>query len=518
MTRKIIVFDIETDPFKYGEKPAPFLIGYFDGIRFVQFWGDDCIAQFVEYTRNIPKSIMYAHNGGKFDFFFLPWPPENPRIINGRIAQCDFGKHQLRDSFCILPFSLAKYEKTHIDYAKFTRDNREANKAEIMQYHRDDLRATYDLVMAFRDRFGNKLTVAGAAIKQLTDIHPIERKDENHDAIFRPYLFGGRVQVFRPGETCGIFKGFDVNSMYPYVMAKFKHPIGRAYTFSTDERALLHDSRPGFAYVDAEASGCFPIRINGKLEFPTGRHLFAITLHELRAAHELGLCHIYSVRAGWLSDEHGSFGKFVEKFVSEKVAAKHSGDKIAELFAKLMLNSAYGKLAANPENYFDYKFLMTSENIPDGWEISEDFGWMLIIKRPSPIRSSSYYDVATGASITGAARSVLMRAIHSADTPIYCDTDSLICREISQPTDDYELGAWKQEFTADRLIVIARKTYAAYFKGKAIKTASKGVQLDGENFIDLLKNGEYIFSRDAPNYKKDGSARFTKRKITFTRD
>ena len=482
-------------------------------MQFVQFWGDDCIEQFCIYVRDIPKTLFYAHNGGKFDFFFLPWPLTKPKIINGRIATADFQKHKLRDSFCILPFALSNFEKTKIDYSKFERDEREKHKLEIMQYHRDDLLNTYEMVMAFRERFGNKLTVAGAAINQLTAIHPVERKDSNHDAAFRPYLFGGRVQAIKPGDHRGEFNIYDVNSMYPDVMKRFNHPIGRGYEFTTIERKLLNSPAPGFVTVDCEPRGALPVRQGYKLEFPHGRGLFHCTLHELRAGVELGLIDINEIRAGYLSLEYGSFGDFVDKFVGEKIAAKKSGDKLGEIFAKLMLNSAYGKLAANPENYFDYEFMMDGENVPEGWEIDEDFGWMFIIRRPSPIRESSYYDVATGASITGAARSVLMRALHAATNPIYCDTDSIICERLNLPTSDTELGKWKHEGRGNRALIISRKLYAIFNDGELIKSASKGVQLSSDNFLALLKNGEYTYSRDAPNYKKDGSVRFTTRTV-----
>ena len=514
---RILIFDCETDPFLHGRKPAPFLAGYFDGVQFVQFWGDDCMAQFCDYIRDQPKAIIYAHNGGKFDFFFFPWPLDNPKIINGRIAKATHGNHELRDSYCILPFALSKFEKTKIDYSVMERDEREKHKPEIMQYHRDDLLNTWEMVTAFRERFGNKLTVAGAAINELNKIHPIERKDENHDAVFRPYLFGGRVEAIRAGNHPGKWKVYDVNSMYPFCMKEFSHPLGREYEFTTDKNKLLRSKAPGFAILDCFSGGAFPIREGFKLQFPHRHDIYYVTLHEFRTAHELGLVKNVNVLSGHLAKEYGSFGAFVDKFVSEKIAAKISGDKLGEIFAKLMLNSAYGKLAANPENYYDYQFILESENIPFGWEIDEDHGWMLVIRRPSTIRFNSYYDVATGASITGAARSILLRAIHTAREAIYCDTDSIICKSLGGIVSDTALGQWKLEAQGDNAFIVGRKCYAITQNGEIVKSASKGVQMQGKDFLALLKNGEYKYIRDAPNFKKDGSVKFTQRTVTYAR-
>lgn len=512
-TRQVVTFDIETDPFQHDQKPAPFLIGFFDGVQFLQFWGDDCIAQFCEYCRAQRPMLMYAHNGGKFDFFFLPLPFEKPKIINGRIAQCEFGKHRLRDSYCILPFALSKYEKTIIDYEKFRRENREAHKNEIMQYHRDDLLHTHNLITSFRERFGGVLTAPGAAIKELLALHPIPKKDEMHDSVFRKYYHGGRVEAIKPGNHKGKWKIYDVNSMYPHAMANFNHPTGARYEFTTDAQSIFESDAPGFATVLCDSAGALPVRAGFRLEFPHGHGEFNCTLHELRAARKLGLIHNCEIVTGYLSAEYSRFDNFVSVFSREKIAAKKAHDKTGELFAKLILNSAYGKLAANPENYFDYQFLMDGENIPCGWELDEDYGWMFLIRRPSPIRSSSYFDVATAASITGAARACLLRALATATEPIYCDTDSIICKAINLPISPTKLGAWKLEGEGDNALIISRKLYCVTQKKELVKSASKGVQLNLQNFVDLLKNGEYTYFRDAPNYKKDGSVKFTKRTV-----
>jgi hypothetical protein len=105
---------------------------------YVDFWGDDCVEQFFAYLATLEERyIIYAHNGGKFDFFFfLKFLAANtsPRIINGRLVQVIFGKQEFRDSYAIVDIPLSKFQKDEIDYAKFQRHCREQNKEEIRRY------------------------------------------------------------------------------------------------------------------------------------------------------------------------------------------------------------------------------------------------------------------------------------------------------------------------------------------------------------------------------------------------
>ena len=111
-----------------------------------------------------------------------------------------------------------------------------------------------------------------------------------------------------------------------------------------------------------------------------------------------------------------------------------------------------------------------------------------------------FYNIATAASITGAARSVLMRAIADAVDPIYCDTDSIICRRLgpNQTLSDTELGAWKVESTFDELLICGRKTYGAKVSGlpdshpRRIVIKSKGVSGVTWRDLETMLNDELI--------------------------
>jgi hypothetical protein len=155
---KIITIDCETDPFKHGRVPKPFIWGAYDGETFL-YWRDT-----IEFLKWLSKQkvIAYAHNGGKFDFMFLlPLLKElglaksRVKIINGRFAEMSIGFARLRDSFSIVPVALGKIKKTEVNYDLFEENVREDHMdTVIIPYLHDDCRDLLDVVIAYRNAAG----------------------------------------------------------------------------------------------------------------------------------------------------------------------------------------------------------------------------------------------------------------------------------------------------------------------------------------------------------------------------
>ena len=104
------------------------------------------------------------------------------------------------------------------------------HRAEILKYLRSDCENLYEMLRVFHADYGKFLTIGGAAFSQLRSMHDTETTHARHDAMFRPFYHGGRVQCFQDaGIHTGDFRMFDVNSMYPFVMQKYQHPIGLTY-------------------------------------------------------------------------------------------------------------------------------------------------------------------------------------------------------------------------------------------------------------------------------------------------
>lgn len=509
--RRIAVIDFETDPFLYERVPAPFAGAFYDGEHYEEFWGDDAATRLIAYLQSLDEPhLIYAHNGGKFDFFFLLDALENPlKIINGRIVSAHLGAHILRDSMAILPIALDEYQKTVIDYKKFERCERERYKQEILAYLYDDCAALYELVSRFVDQFGPRLTIGGTAIKTLSGMHPFERGTARHDKLIRPWFFGGRVQCFEEGILKGQFKVYDVNSMYPHVMRDQKHPTGRCYL--RDTRLPRKENIFAFVRVSGHGNRALPTRTPLGLSFELERGEFWTTTHELYRAIDYGLFTLDRVHETHTPIETISFADYVDYCTSRKIAAKESGDKVQEIFHKLLANSSYGKFGQNPESYFDYQFardddaLMTA--IAQGWILESENDYGYLVKKPSRINAWSYYDVATAASITSAARGVLMDGLQKATRAVYCDTDSIICESLDVEQHASRLGAWKLEAEGARIAIAGKKLYALFDGTRCVKIASKGVELLPNEISDIARGATIRYEKPSPTFTISGARR-----------
>lgn len=536
-SKKIIaVVDTETDPFEHGLIVKPFCLGFDTGERYVEFWGDDCVAQFFAYLATLTAEgcefVIYAHNGGKFDFyFFLDYldADQAPLIMGGRLVKVNFQGQEFRDSFAIIPQSLASYQKDEIDYANFTRDKREKHKAQILHYMRKDCQYTRELIVGFHAMFGDKLTIASASLPMLNSFTGFERmKSDGLDDRFRRYYYGGRNQCFETGylkpKHGDSFFVYDRNSMYPAVMRDDLHPVSNRPMLQTEI-----DENTDFACIEAVNHGALPMRDEkGGLDFTVKRGTFYATIHEIRAGIETGTLEIIRVKHAWAFDRKATFGEFVNQFYNLRLEAKAAGDKVRDILYKFCLNSGYGKFALNPRKFKQWALTVgeipepqcDAEN-PDGWSLHSQSGDLFIWSRPSP-RRNGFYNVATAASITGAARANLLRNLALSKRPIYCDTDSIICEGFKGELNETELGGWKLEAIGDRAAIAGKKLYTIFNRieleetGDAIKQASKGVRLKPREIVAVCNGQEITYQNPVPTFKLDGSAEFVTRRINKT--
>jgi hypothetical protein len=113
-----------------------------------------------------------------------------------------------------------------------------------------------------------------------------------------------------------------------------------------------------------------------------------------------------------------------------------------------------------------------------------------------------------------------MRAIAGATDPIYCDTDSLICRSISgvdiHPS---ELGAWDLEAEYSEVIVLGKKLYGCKTIGQEGKNKirSKGVSGLEWSHLEKMLVGEIVtMTNKAPTFEKTGRQYYMTRNIRAT--
>lgn len=518
--RKIAVADAETDPFLHGRIPKPFLWGYYDADGYSEFTDTQ---EFIEHIKK-QDAIIYFHNGGKFDFhFLLKWlPHQKLRIVHNRILAIKVGKAELRDSYAIVPCRLDDYQKTKIEYWKFEKNVRHKHMKEISRYLYDDCRFLFELVNGYIEIAGRKLTLASNALAFAKDIGLDPGKtNKRFDEQFRnDYYFGGRCQALK----IGVFENvnmYDVKSAYPYAMT-FNHPSGDTYRV-TDVLLDKERSELCFYKVRANSRGAFARRAkNGGLYFPHEKGgIFTTTGHELHAAIETGAADLLEVIECREFYRSITFKPYVDFWFEERT--KHPKGSPKNIAAKFMLNSLYGKLAQNPENYCDYKLVEKETPLEPGWHLAAEMpDYDLHFRRHSENMKEKlgdnydnfpqFINVTTAASITGLVRSLLLRAIASQQgNAIYCDTDSLFTTGTLETSDI--LGGWQYEGKADVIHVAGKKLYAAKMEDGKEKIASKGVRLSFDD-IKKVTQGEIItWKNDAPNFSLVKNPAFVIRRV-----
>lgn len=528
----------------------PFVWGYYDGREYRQFKTGCALARFLETV----NCVCYAHNGGKFDFhYLLPHiaPYDDLTIINGRIARFHLGRCELRDSICILPVALAAYQKDEIDYAIFERGERDKprNREKISAYLQSDCRYLWQMVTAFHKRFGDNLTQAGAAMKQwqkiskANEIEPADRTDKEFYDALSPYYYGGRVECFKAGVIDTDFAVFDINSAYPYAMLQL-HP----YSANFEEIDHYVDDAD-FYSLSCRSRGVFPYRGLGGpdlhgfgLSFPNDAEVrtYHVSNWEYRAALDTQAISEVHVFKSLRFARRQSFAAYIQEFWEARRVAKEQGDTLGDIFAKLMMNSLYGKWAANPDNYRNYIVVPRDKaHLLDGDKCPYSFGgelgpWALGEKSLDEA-AMRYYNVATGASITGFVRAMLWRAIHSSREAtrkaglkygvLYVDTDSIACEVRGSAIHLGDaLGQWKCEGHFDRAGIAGKKLYV--FRGRLgerdsdgkrlYKTASKGVRLTRAELWRVAAGGSVDYRAEVPTYSVHKPPAFVNRTIRRT--
>lgn len=532
----------------------PFLWGvYLDDGSYREF---EDTRELIDYIADFP-GILYAHNGGKFDYHFLRDAIESDSpisVIAGRVAKAQIGRCEIRDSLNL--FSGTKLSdfkdknrasKLEIDYRKMRKSVRHKHMDEIRTYLKADCVSLFGIVSEFIELYGLNFTQAGSAMKYWQKNHApkdsagrgfLPQSSASYFERFRPFYFGGRVQCFESGHKFEAFKVIDINSAYPRAMME-RHPYEpspHALSALPKNESLIPQS---LIELDAVSYGALPLRSakDGSLYFPddsdSGKvRRYTITGWEFIAGLETNTLRPVKVHAVYLFGESISFAEYVEKFYKMRKDAKARGDKAQDVFAKIFLNALYGKFAANPENYNEFVLsdpdtLAYSKWIDSGFEDRGLWGGRKMLTRPVPESRRRYYNIVTAASITGWVRAYLWRSLLKCGGPLYCDTDSIAARSVEGLDLGAELGQWKLEAECDEWAIAGKKLYAMHKAGHprvlnvrrqmplstsdaererwkvnsdAWKVACKGADMSPGEIIRVAKGETVLNLAQVPNY------------------
>lgn len=541
------------------------------------------IARILEEIKRLPEAYtIYAHNGGKFDYMFFVDQLRGEVKFKGRgimraeiIGTDDKGqelRHELRDSMHIIPQPLAGWKKEKFDYEKNLKKHRHKFRDEIIRYCISDCRYLLQIVRKFVERNSLKLSIGQAALSGLREEYKFECLGELMDSKIRGvhfdtrdkenygrptgkgYFYGGRVECFQGrGVFAGPLSYIDVNSMYPSVMVDFKHPIGKNYTF----RSGVPDDYTAFVRVQCRNAGALICRNDvGETTSRISEGEFFTTIWEFDAALELGLISDVRILQCVDCDNFSDFSRFVLPRYEGRIAAKQrlsdfekqgitdksnhpecDDIRLTDTIIKFETNNAYGKFCQNPrrqarncltdaESYpatgdwgIAPRFKSTSQNYAI-WE-RKAYRWDETDARYIWDAPPRFYNVGTGASITGAARAKLMRAKTRVEYPIYCDTDSMICRGIGDlDIDVKKLGAWKLEKTFDEVVIAGKKEWAAKVAGlpdgHKDRTIIKTKGVDGVTYAEMIEmagGAKITKTLKAPTMDRYGNYKYLTREI-----
>ena len=489
------VFDIEA-----YEWNRIYAIGIYDGNQvLIHTSNKESNIDFIEWLLDNlnDKDIVYAHNGGKYDFLFIFEFIQKKRIkirdikvIHASVVMIRIEYNnkviEFRDSFALLPVSLktltidynVEHKKLQMDY------NLGLNDSRFKEYFKNDLMGLYEVLEQSKELLSS-YTIASATMKNyLKNFYKRKVSNNNFtfDNLFRKGYYGGRVEIFKMrGENLHYY---DVNSLYPSVMYDFEYPL--IENNNSDYVNEYVDGELGYYYVDVtvpknEYIPLLPYKDkNNKLLFPQGSWSSWYYSPEIAKAIELG--YKVKVHKGYVFKHTDYiFRDFVKYYYDIK---KHStGAK--KFIAKLMLNSLYGKFGQHREL--------------DTFEISEDSPYMYLpylnLIKVKSISYAKYIHAEIAGLITSYARLRLYSLFERAgkENVYYCDTDSVITSKELNTSD--ALGDIKNEDNIKSFIAINPKVYA-YITNDNSKIVIKAKGLDAkalnyQDFENALYKGDF---------------------------
>lgn len=262
---------------------------------------------------------------------------------------------------------------------------------------------------------------------------------------------------------------YDINSMYPWIYSTMAMPDIR-----TLKRVDMLDKNDlGFVMIRSIQArtkrGRFPlIKLKTGLKCPNSSHyqevldinkIFVLTNLEYQYLLEnyniKKIEGVQYLRADENKQLHEAFKLFCEHWYAEKKQARANGDVTREWFAKLMLNSLYGKFGQFESRYESYQLVGVDDELTKTDVVTY-------------VDSMWDADLAVASYITAYGRVKLANDINriGLERFCYCDTDSLhVLGEAPTLDVGLELGQWKLEGVSTRSKFIQPKTYGELLDG-----------------------------------------------------
>ena len=313
----------------------------------------------------------------------------------------------------------------------------------------------------------------------------------------RDAYMGGYMEA-REGEYSHA-RSWDVNSLYPYIMATMPLPYGEPMWFdgeyTPDDDMPLHIDVMTFS-ADRRPDGCMPLTEltnvlgsqNIHLDSTYGYITQAVTNVDRELLKQNCSLSVYETVGGWkFRASRGFFGAYVDTWFSQKL--EDAGAK--RMVDKLMLNSLTGKFATALGRH-----MMEPALTDDG----------MVTLREAPKKNTpplSYFPVA--AFINAYGRQILINAIRANRRHvIYANTDGMILDTWDEPQGiephPTALGKWKNDYQYTKLRILGVSKYCGVCVDGHVERRLSGIHNPPDIPYEDFRHGMRVTTADNVTY------------------
>jgi len=466
--------------------------------------------------------VWYAHNGGEFDFLHLAphlrkglqalYPDDwemswlsrgDSRMIAVTVRHVDKANAhdptilELRDSMAILPVSLDTLAKQFATVQKLKGtidfeggEQWDGSNPLHIQYLSQDVESLLQSMITIRDLFWEefhvnlRMTAASTGIRVFQTCMPkgvvFVPQAKHFEEFIRRGKNGGLTFLTTTNREEDV-EGYDVNSLYPFVMRDKLYPYGIPHYVHGDQFAK--EKRMGMWECNVECDDrniipIIPYRNGRSVMWPIGKFSTVLTTPEVKYGRKVGY-KITPVRGLVWNESSPIFQEFISK--TQHLKTENPGTALAAL-AKLVMNSCYGKFGQRR----DTEQIVESFDLPapDAKPVLDKKGrlvenlWIV----PSDIKAA-FIQPQIAAYITAYARIYyheLMMKAGGRKAVLYGDTDSMAVikaqADVSQlPIDPVKLGSLKREACYSWFQAAASKTWSGQLQTGEMIYRSKGI-------------------------------------------
>lgn len=333
--------------------------------------------------------------------------------------------------------------------------------------------------------------------------------DEDEDKFVRRSYFGGLCKKTNNKRYDETISSIDMNSMYPYVLTKYKLPVmaGKYVIGKCSSELYIQRIKVSLSLKNGKIPClCEKNMFIGYEDIIWGNYELTLTSVDMENMYRCyEILDIEYIDGYEYRYANGIFNGYIYYWYNNKMDAKKLNNESMYFLSKLMLNNLGGKMATKKQfkkNYIGFENGKLVNNIKS-------------------IESNNYY-VPIAAFMCSYARKELLEAADSLNKEIvYYDTDSLyFVGKLDDDDykklniDDNKLGYWKLEGLYEESIFLKSKTYYVRNVNGKEKFTVAGITDDDKKQLtkDNFKAGN-IININSCKRVKDGCVKI---KRTFT--